>query len=248
MAVRFDNILDDMTRTTNLPSISSFTMMGWFRIAVDLDAISTFMAFGVTTGNDYYRIDTDSDGTTLRIHNSASALTGSALTVGDWNHLAITVSGTGSGQFLAYLNAVLNITHDGDSGPIAEVLHIGNSSALASSDGNAAAVKIYDAVLTAAEIAQEMRQYLPVRTANINAFYPLLTTADDQVDYSGNARTLTVAGTLATEDGPPIPWKTGRSRFMTFTAAAAAGRIWKLAGSGGGLVGPSRGLAAERCI
>src|SRR2546430_10161621 len=48
-----------------------------------------------------------------------------------------------------------------------------------------------------------MAQYAPVRTADLNSWYPLGTAGDAAFDYSGNARTLTLAGALTTVAGPP---------------------------------------------
>lgn len=223
MAVRFDASGDDLRRTANLPTITAFTIMGWFQIVVDRNAFSCFMAFGSNAGGGaYYALQTPADGTTLALWNNSSSVSGTGLSTGTWYHLAFTCAGTGAGQLLAYLNGVLDITHSGNAGPSAGRIEIGNDLDSEFLNGRAAAIKIYSAVLTAAEIAQEMRQILPLRTANLNGYYPLFSTDDDEIDFSGAGNNWTVTGTLATEDGPPIPWGAGRRRFLYSPAAAAA--------------------------
>jgi hypothetical protein len=119
---------------------------------------------------------------------------------------------------------VLDITAASMPGSVTNAkLWIGNDNDAEFLNGRAAAIKLYDAVLTPAEIVQEMRQYLPARTANNNGWYPLFTTNDDQTDFSGLGRDWTVGGTLATEDGPPIPWKSGQSKiYLPLSAAPPA--------------------------
>src|SRR5690606_3575775 len=68
--------------------------------------------------------------------------------------------------------------------------------------------KLYDRVLTDAELLAEMNRLRPASTTNLNAWWPMVAnvaaTADN--DYSGNARDLTPAGTITVEDGPPVGW------------------------------------------
>lgn len=216
MSVRYDVFTETLLRTTNLPTITSFTMMGWFKISVDLNTFSTMLVFGATAGEPLYQIGTATDGTTLMSFSSGnSEVNGSALIVGTWYHVAITVAGTGTNQFLGYLNGVLNITNNGSTTATASKMLFGNNVGNEWLNGCIAAVKIYSAVLTSVEIANEMRQYVPIRTVNLNGFYPMsgAAVADFTVDYSGLSNTLTANGTLTREDGPPIPWRQGRRKI-----------------------------------
>lgn len=189
--------------------------MGWFKISVDRDTFSSFFAFGTDASSPYYGVLTDSDGVTLIAWNSVATVSGStALAVGTWYHIAAVVNGTSGGNFLTYLNGAVNITSDGSTNPAAGAFIVGSDPDSEWLNGCAAAIKVWSTNLTAVEIQQEMQQYLPIRTANLNAFYPCLSVGDDEVDFSGNGNTLTVGGTLATEDGPPIPWVTGRHRVL----------------------------------
>jgi hypothetical protein len=68
--------------------------------------------------------------------------------------------------------------------------------------------------LTASEIQQELRAYVPVRTLNLNSWYPLLT----QTDVAHYGPAWTVGGALTTEDGPPIPWSLQQQNRARATA------------------------------
>lgn len=215
MAIRTDASGEQVSRLTSLPGITSFTMMGWFQIVTDRNVFTAFMCYGASGNGFLYETQTQSDGTSLAGWNGITTFNGSALSVGTWYHLAMTVAGTGAGQFLIYLNGVLDITADGNVTNPNEKIYYGNSDSNEWLNGKFAAGKIYSAVLTANEINQEMRQYLPVRTANLNTFCPFLTIegGSSTVDYSGNTFDMTVTGG-SLEDGPPIPWKTGQAKFF----------------------------------
>ena len=88
-------------------------------------------------------------------------------------HFAVTVEGVGAGQVKVYLNGGAPFLYPGNPGVTSQRFWIGNSQNGAWLDGNAAEVKVYDAVLTRTEIQQEMNQFAPVRAANPNSFYAL---------------------------------------------------------------------------
>lgn len=220
MAVRFDNTADSLSRTTNLPTITSFTMMAWIQLVVDTNAFTSFLVIGDSTTLNIHYLGTNGTGTVLNFSNPNGDVAGATLTLGQWYHVAMTVAGTGAGQALSYLDGALALTQDGSTSVTTEALYLGNNSFGENLNGRMAAVKIYSAVLTATEIAIEMRQYAPVRWTNLNAWYPLLDTATDQDDFSGNGNALTVGGTLATEEGPPIPWQRYKNRRGSSAEAA----------------------------
>jgi hypothetical protein len=60
MAVRFDASGDYLRRTTNLPPIAGFTVMGWFKITTDRNNYSTFIGYGESSGFDWYGLATSS--------------------------------------------------------------------------------------------------------------------------------------------------------------------------------------------
>ena len=100
--------------------------------------------------------------------------------------------------------------------------HHGNDAHQEWLNGNAAAVKIYSAVLSDAEVAAEMNRLTPVRTTNLNSYYPLQSTTTASNDFGGGNQTLTKGGTLANDaSGPPV--QTG---FTTPKNTVLNGRVW----------------------
>jgi hypothetical protein len=198
--------------------------MGWFKFDT-LGITANALAFGDATGPSYVQFGSNTSDV-LFIWDGTDTVTGASAQLGIWQHLALVIQspvGTPDNA-LGYVNGVLNITNPAISdGVSAEKLWVGNDNDAEALQGNAAAIKIWSGVeLTAAEIANEMRQYLPHRTANLYGFWPLLSIADDEIDFSGNANTWTVTGVPITVKGPPIPWREGRRRVRRILAAAAA--------------------------
>ena len=219
MAVRLDAAADTLTRTVNLPTVTAFTMMGWFRIVVDRNDYSGFLHRGDTFGHALIVI-TGADGLRLEYYDSdaVGGLVGTTLVLGTWYHIAFTRSGD---TRTVYLNGVVDMQDTTGTPTVTDTqMTFGNSFDSEFLNGRAAAIKVYDAVLTATEILAESRQYAPVRWANLNGWYPLLDTATDQDDFSGNGNALTVGGTLATEEGPPIPWQRYKNRRGSSAEAA----------------------------
>lgn len=72
-------------------------------------------------------------------------------------------------------------------------------------NGRLAALKIWTAALTDAEILAEMRTVRPLRFTNLWGWWPLFTPSLGK-DLTGNGRDLTAAGTPISGDGPPVSW------------------------------------------
>jgi Concanavalin A-like lectin/glucanases superfamily len=215
MAIRFDNSADALSRTTGVPLPTAFTIMGWcrtvtntggaFQTIFDMDGGGLDLQFYINSSNQLF------------VWNSgSSAGSATVLSTGTWYHLAWTDDGF-------YINGVLDHAVTAVTGANPATFRLGHSRFGGENwNGRMQAVKVWDATLSAAEIQQEMRQHLPVRVANLNAFYPFLSSTD-VADYSGNAQTLTVGGTLTTEDGPPVAWMMARGRRVHIAAAAGGG-------------------------
>jgi len=184
--------------------------MCWAYITTDRNDYSSILCFGTSTASDTreYTLAAGSDGTTLQVWNGSVETTGSGLGVATWNHVALTVAGTGANQCIAYLNGVANITMAGYSGPVAQKLYVGTNPYTEWWNGRLAALKVWGAVLTVDEIVQEMRWYVPIRGANLNTWVPCVEPVanDNAKDFGGIAGDMTVAGTITVEDGPPIAW------------------------------------------
>jgi hypothetical protein len=218
-------------------------MMGWFYLSVDSGTWAFFLDLTDNANLGAYA-GVGSDGNTIDLWTNADHA-GTALSTGTWYHVAV-VCDAGANGFKLYLNGVQDVQTTGVTYTPA-AFYIGNDEIPEPWNGRAAGVKVWNRVLTVAEIQQEMRQYVPVNPASIWGFYPLLSHLDATADYSGNGNTLTVGGTLATEDGPPIPWKQGRSRLVYIPAAGGA---FTLTADGGSytLTGSSAGVRATRKI
>ena len=221
MAVRFDALDETFIRSTNLPTNTAFTMMGWFMISVDRNDYSTFLSYGTSVGTNKKTLQTGADGVTLTLWDGLAEDAGTTLSVGTWYHITLTHDGTTP---RGYLNGVLDVSGTNIVDPLTSI-EVGRSENSEWLNGRAAAIKIYSAVLTTDEMLQEMRQYLPVRTANINSWFPLFNTTPI-ADYSGNAFDFGFGGgSITVEDGPPIPWKAGRQRILIPPAAAGGGPV-----------------------
>lgn len=223
MAVRFDANADFFSRTSDVLSYATFTLMAWFRLVVDNNDFGHFLAISNTGETQYDHIGVDSDGTTLRSEvGGGTAVTGSALTVGTWYHIALVRESTTS--LKTYLNSTLDITStDNVAGRAApNYMRCGSFFGLGI-NARAAGLKGWSSALTAAEIQQETQILRPSRSADLYGFWPVFPGATERLaDYSGNGRGWTANGTLTDEDPPPVSW--GASPILVpFAAAAAAG-------------------------
>lgn len=222
MGYNWNGSTDALSRTSNLPSITGFTMMCWARWT-SYTGWHLVLVYGhATTSGNYYAMGTSATtGPNNLIVTSPAGLTtsGATPTTGTWYHICQTVSGTGAGNHLGYRDGSLVATNAGSTSPTAGKIWVGNNQDTDYHNGDVCAVKIYDAVLTATEIQQEMRQIAPVRTANLNTWLPLVD-GSATVDYSGNGYNMTSGGTVTFTSNPPVPWRCGARRFV-FPASAA---------------------------
>lgn len=254
MAVRTDASGEALSRTASLPDDESFTACGWAMLSADRNDYSTVFSLDDASSR-YFLIETDSDGTTLALVDNTQVGALTAVNVNEWFFWALWASALGTGGAYVWRSSTggwssktsnrtgFTMTPTG--------MFIGNNGFGEWMNGRSAAVKVWSgAALSQAEIEQERLSYLPQRWANIYGFWPLLAHGD-LVDYSSNARPLTATGTLSTEDGPPIAWRRGRSRFRRPSAAPAgaiAGTADLLFGAGASTLagaGALAGTAAE---
>lgn len=233
MSIRIAAATANLSRTAGLPPVAAVTMMGWFRLAVDRNSFTNFMYFGNVAATGYNSLATLTDGTTLSASTQGSDTTGQSLAVGRWYHLAVTVAGTGAGQFLVYVDGVLDITASGNSSASAGTIIVGNEpNATDFLNGDVAAMGVWDAALSVQEIRQQMPFGYPVvRADKLNSFSPLRFSRD-VYDLSQWQRAWTPAGTLTTDQDPPqVRWAPRvRSRAfafagITFDAAGNSGDV-----------------------
>ncbi len=233
MAIRFDASGDYLTRTASLPTITSFTMMGWVKISVDANDYQCFMALGTSAPGSsdasMFYGGTDSDGTSQMAYcpNTGQISTGGigSMTVAKWYYAAIVVSGSGAGQFLYYMidpatGSVSTITAAGGA-VTAGYMVVGEDNYGGDNwNGCAENYLVYSAALSLADIQQQIWQRMPVRTANLNGWYPFL---NDTKDYSGNGNNWTENGSLTYESGPGVAWKKTKHRVLIPVTAGGGG-------------------------
>lgn len=132
--------------------------------------------------------------------------------VNTWYHTAYTYDGT---NVRVYLNGALVATAAWNSSgaPSGTNWNFGQSNAELQD------ICIYDAVLSADEIFRLYAERLPRRTANLLAYYPFWAGANRTLDYSGQGRTLTEAGTPTDGAGnPPAKYAGTQPRLIRVTA------------------------------
>lgn len=218
MAARFDASTDVYTATTGLPSSSSvWSMTMWALLAVDRDTYCGFADMPQTTGADaatWQYPGVGGNGTTIiGAFSDATEISSPAIdmTVGAWFRIAlIRASATSATLYRGAFGSPLTATTDAAmstniTGTPAKLWLGGDSYSAEWWNGRLANFKLWNAALTQAEVETEFGQYVPVRTANLLRWHPLV--GAETTDRSGNGNTLTAGSTAAsTEDGPPIPW------------------------------------------
>lgn len=209
------------TRTTGLPTITSTSILFWAFPTTVNNAYHHFVSIGPNSST-FINIAID-DNNNLATYNGSAEVAGSAVTASVWIHLALTIAGTGSGHVNVYRNGVLEITNAGNAAVTATELAIGVFPGTHGEQyiGRIANFQIYNRVLTAAEIKNQMMQYVPIGPASINGWHPWLNV--ETTDYSGAGNALTQTGAPTLGDGPPIPWSRGRSKIYLPAAVGGGG-------------------------
>jgi hypothetical protein len=221
MSVVLTSTTQRYIRTANLPTITAFTITGW-AFFTNLSGFRGVFNFGEGTGPHYMGIYMSND--TLKASNDSGGLVGNGGTLvqSQWYFLAITVSGTGASALNVYLDGATSpvITAAGSSGPTATELSIGSGvSGAEPIDAHFVAVKVWDAVLTGAQIASERLFGYPQLTTGINGCY--LLQSDVLTDVSGLSNNLVHAGSGAiTTAGDPTGGQT-----IDFSPPGGAGPV-----------------------
>lgn len=195
---------DYLYRTTNVPTLSNGTLMGYFNFA-DVDNKNVFLTLGETptTAESYFCYIEDGGGSRLVVYNGQSEFTGTTVLSADtWYHIALVMAGTNTGELLLYLNGNLEITADGFSNVQDTRFEYGGT-AYASDHGNVriACGRIYDDALSEANIETEMASEDPVRTLDLLGDFQFETAATKLVDASGTGN-LTAGGGAGSDYSP----------------------------------------------
>jgi hypothetical protein len=207
-----------LRRTNLLPSSSvPWTIMGWAWVSNQVNEYHDALSFEDTIGIGLHTV-----GGTRRFSigsNTADYDGTTAIALNRWYHIALVRSGT---SYTLYLDGVVERTATDSVTPNPHYL-IGRWSSAGSGTwiGRVAHVKIWEQALTADQVRVEMRT-ATWRVARPKAWYPLWAPGSQTEDWSGNGLTLTVSGTTADADGPPVgSW--WRPALAVSTVAAGGG-------------------------
>ena len=235
MAIRQDASNEYRAITTTGPNENYTSLCAWVKISVDKNAATSLYSSVDGLGSSQYVVQTAADGVTMAA-GGVDALGGSAIvssptacTVGQWHFIGVTFLGDGLGG----VTAKIYFGSEGDT-TLATATASGSVSmstpALMSMgeiwstgqwlNGELSNMKIWSgSVLTASELLNEMNQFVPHKTTNLWAWYPLLDSGTQLTDFSGNGRnTSSGGGTPTTVAHPNISWSRPRIRMPISTA------------------------------
>lgn len=217
MGVQLNDIAKSFLRTTDLPSMTTYTMMTWVMVqsrSTDNDAATPLFYRNNGAGNTewagvYVKNNATATATNLMLNTHTTADTlGSLVSVfPNWHHVTLTRA---ANVYTAYFNGVLDIQFTDATAVTNTRLYYAGSEFLAGDapTANYANVKMWDgAALTADEITLEMKAIRPIRWADIHAWYPFwnASTANKR-DYSGHGFDWSDVGAPASVRGPILPW------------------------------------------
>ncbi len=229
MAIRFDNAADMLSRTASVPSGSTVTIRCFAKLSVDSNNFSTIWSLDANATSSYWYLQTDSDGVTLKLWDDGGGaphtITGPTLVVGTWYYLAATLSGANAAIYWCALpgSTLSSATASNFETVVGTAsFKIGDSPWTGEDwNGCVTALAIWSGVaLTSAELQRDMMQLEPQIGSSLWAFYSMAEVASATTDETGNGRSLTSAGTLTTENGPPVRWSLGRQRPLVYSASA----------------------------
>ena len=210
-APRFDNQTDGYLMTAGSGrTTGTFTWLGWAKLNVDLNLVSTVFAAVDTPNAASYRLNTTTDGVTLRGQTASIFVGTQVMTVGTWYALAFTCSGGTACEVYTgtAANALTKATGTSSEALVTPNNYLGRSDVSARNlDGCITGVKTWSAVLSQAEIEAELAQVAPVRTANLLRWNPLL--CPDVLDYSGGGFNWTAGTTVPTAEPVALPLPMG---------------------------------------
>lgn len=206
MSVRFAALTDNYTATTGIPSGNTFTVTFWAYLTVDQNNFVGLFRLQ-TTGAEVL-IDTDSDGTTLKVWDDVSNAAGFgafAMSIGTWYQVGLVVNGAAATSYIGPGGGSLTTTSVANFTPPNPPTNLAiGSDTGAFLNGRIAAFKLWSAALSATEVTAELAQFAPTRNVNLLRYHPFHVA--ETTDYSGNGNTLTAGSTAtATEADPPIP-------------------------------------------
>lgn len=214
MSVRFNADADRLERTSDVFADMPYTACGFVQLVNNTGNFSALFSLEESGGSGFHTLKTDSDGVTLRLFIDAPPVTVTlgVLTLGTHYFAAITHDGGTATGYLGVAGSDTPLASASAADVTARAfvaMVLGGSGFNEPGDLRLAGWRVFDAVLTPAELERERRSWHPVRRANLGFHYRFLNAEEKLVDYSGNGFNLSApgAGTWETEENPPITWR-----------------------------------------
>lgn len=177
----------DALMLATVPNTNSITFVGWARIVTDRNTYSSI--FSIETGpghsTEWNELITETDGTTLSVYDHVTGNVGTVgvMTVGVWYRVAIVFGpGTAWKSYFGTEGSAPLTTQTGTKATISAVDYAGVGGTQFTStewfNGRLAHFRVWNAVLTDAEIEREFRSDVPIRTSDLlGAWFPRSMTA-----------------------------------------------------------------------
>lgn len=222
---------------TNIVDTTAFTMMAWFYIVADRGAVAqSLMIASNAPGSDadcYLSWDDNANNMKQGSYDGSgenAVLFASRPAAATWFHAYMRCSGTGANAFQAgWATTSAYVTQQTTLRPgsadSAVNVRFGNDGFGNWSNVRIAAIKMWSASLTDAEIQTERFFQDPIRRANLIGGYaePTSTVANAVLNAHGTTNNLTATGTMAIAEGPPILMRLEDDLWMPYVVAAAGG-------------------------
>jgi hypothetical protein len=186
---------------TVFASATNYTMFGRFRIVTDRNDYSGAMAYeeaGHSTA--YNELITNSDGTTMAFYDDTNSTNVGAMTVGTWYTLALRCGPAGAAA--AFIGAegagsLTKVTFTAATNGTRDQITIGATNFQSAEywSGDLCDIRMWDAVLSDAELGLEFHSATLVRSSNILGWWKCENSANKAIDSSGMSNTLNVNGT-----------------------------------------------------
>ncbi|MFG1683513.1 LamG domain-containing protein [Nonomuraea sp. NPDC049269] len=224
MAVRFSASGQHYTATAGLPG-NVYTFTAWVWSAAVGSRYRVVYWFRQTSGDHFSGVGVRDNPVDLQMMEDVSywfsgvgPLAASAQT---WYQVAAVVNGANATFYRSAAGDPLASVSVSNFAPPAtpNQLWLGTDAFGGWWDGRIAAVKVWDAALSQADVEAELSQQQPKRTTNLIRWHPFVSA--EPTDYSGLGNDLTGGTGATTEDGPPIPWGSAAPMLLLPAAGGA---------------------------
>lgn len=225
MPIASDSSADILSRTASLPTTTAVSACGWCYVTSVRGSAYQFI-FSMEDATNWLQIGYRNTGAFYLASTAGSTNFAANPTTASPFFWWMSCAGTGAtdhaGGYAHAGNTFSTQTNNGASFT-ATRMDLLNDSFAEYMDATLFNVKVWDAVLTQAEFANEMYSGIPRRTANLHLWSPLWRVGDSG-DYSGNGRNWTEGGTLVTSaQAFPLTWSySAQNIYQTVDAAPAS--------------------------